>query len=291
MSLLLMRRPLFFVLITLGLSVQAQKKELTDEQYFNNDFKGIIQPLPVVSKWTDNSHFVLLKNGRKYLYDASAGTEKEIADSIALGGVPAKENAYNRDGDLYIKINGQEVQLTTDKELKSNPTMSPDGNYVAFTRKNDLYTIAIDTKKETRLTMDGSDVILNGYASWVYMEEILGRASQYRAFWWSPDSKKIAFFRSDDSKVPVFTITNSKGLHGEVVNERYPKVGDPNPAVKVGMVSCNGGEIVWSKINELVDQYFGLPYWKPDASSLLVQWMPRSQDTLKILEVNPSTGM
>ena len=45
-----------------------------------------------------------------------------------------------------------------------------------------------------------ADLILNGYASWVYMEEILGRATQYRAFWWSPDSKKIAFFRSDDLK-------------------------------------------------------------------------------------------
>ena len=63
-------------------------------------------------------------------------------------------------------------------------------------------------KKETRLTNDGSETILNGYASWVYMEEILGRSGQYRAFWWSPDSKHIAFFRSDDTNVPVFTITD-----------------------------------------------------------------------------------
>ncbi|MEO7765876.1 MAG: DPP IV N-terminal domain-containing protein, partial [Ferruginibacter sp.] len=171
-----------------------------------------------------------------------------------------------------------------------NPTMSPDGNYVAFTKKNDLYTINISTQKTNRLTTDGSDVILNGYASWVYMEEILGRASQYRAFWWSPDSRKIAYFRTDDSKVPVFTITNSNGLHSEVESTRYPKVGDPNPSVKVGIVSADGENPVWTKINEQDDQYFGLPYWKPDGSALLVQWMPRKQDQLKIYEVNPDTG-
>ena len=141
-----------------------------------------------------------------------------------------------------------------------------------------------------RLTSDGSKLILNGYASWVYMEEILGRSSQYRSYWWSPDSKKIAFFRSDDTKVPLFVITNAKGLHGEVEYTHYPKVGDPNPSVKIGIISPNGGAAVWTNINEKQDQYFGMPYWKPDGSSLLVQWMPRSQDQLKIYEVNLKTG-
>jgi dipeptidyl-peptidase-4 len=84
--------------------------------------------------------------------------------------------------------------------------------------------------------------------------------------------------------VPVFVITNAKGLHGEVENTHYPKVGDPNPSVKVGIAKPDGGEIVWTKINEQQDQYFGMPYWKPDGSTLLVQWMPRSQDQLKIYE-------
>jgi dipeptidyl-peptidase-4 len=270
-------------------SVTAQKKELSDEQYFKNNFKGIVQSLPVVTKWTDDSHFILLKNGKKYLVDCKSGSQAEIPDTAksASGGTPV---AYTKNTDIYIKLNGQEVQLTADKEKESNPTMSPDGNYVAYTKKNNLYTVNISTKKESQLTSDGSDLILNGYASWVYMEEILGRASQYRAFWWSPDSKKIAFFRSDDTRVPIFTITNAKGLHGEIESTRYPKVGDPNPAVKVGMVSPEGGEVVWTKIDENQDQYFGMPYWKPGTNTLLVQWMPRSQDTLKILAVDPATG-
>ena len=280
---------LVFVCTLINFSVIAQQKELTGEQYFKSDFNGIIRQLPVVTKWMDNSHFILLKDGKRFTVDARTGTETETADNnIATG--PVTATVYSKESDLYIKLNGQEVRLTSDKEKESNPTMSPDGNYVAFTKKNNLHSINITTKKEIRLTTDGSDVILNGYASWVYMEEILGRASQYRAFWWAPDSKKIAYFRSDDSKVPVFTITNAKGLHGEVENTRYPKVGDPNPSVKVGIVSPDGGEVVWTKINEQDDQYFGMPYWKPDGSALLVQWMPRSQDQLKIYEVNPATG-
>ena len=283
---------LFYLFIIIIFSVRAQKKELANEQYFKNDFTGIVQPLPAFSKWLDGSHFIVIKNGSRYTVDARTGAEIATVDESELSKSidTSKKVVFTKEGNLYVKLNGKELQLTNDKEKKSNPILSPDGNYVAYTKNNDLYTIEIQSRKENRLTTDGSEVILNGYASWVYMEEILGRTSQYRSFWWSPDSKKIAFFRSDDTKVPVFVITNAKGLHGEVEYTHYPKVGDPNPSVKIGIISPNGGATVWTKINENQDQYFGLPYWKPDGSSLLVQWMPRSQDQLKIYEVSPTTG-
>ena len=168
--------------------------------------------------------------------------------------------------------------------------MSPDGNYVAYTKNNDLYDVDIVARKEMRLTSDGSEVILNGYASWVYTEEILGRRSQYRSFWWSPDSKRIAFFRTDDSPVPVYTITDGPGQHGYVETLRYPKVGDSNPEIKIGIVLPGGGNVVWADFNQKEDQYFGAPYWKPDGSGLLVQWMNRKQNNLKIWNVNPENG-
>ncbi|MBK7308743.1 MAG: DPP IV N-terminal domain-containing protein [Chitinophagaceae bacterium] len=62
-------------------------------------------------------------------------------------------------------------------------------------------------------------------------------------------------------------------MHGVVETQRYPKIGDPNPEVKVGIIEPEGNNIVWAAFNEKDDQYFGLPYWKPDGSSLLVQWM------------------
>ena len=283
---------LFFILTIVNLSAHAQKKELTNDQYFKNNFNGIIQPLPVFSKWIDDTHFILLRKGSRFTVDARTGDEIATVDeSISIKSNDGlKGTILTKEGNLFLNRNGKELQLTNDKEKKSNATVSPDGKYVAFTKNNDLYTIEINSKKVNRLTNDGSKLILNGYASWVYMEEILGRSSQYRSYWWSPDSKKIAFFRSDDTKVPQFVITNAKGLHGEVEYTHYPKVGDPNPSVKIGIISPTGGAAVWTNINEKQDQYFGMPYWKPDGSSLLVQWMPRSQDQLKIYEVNPKTG-
>jgi dipeptidyl-peptidase 4 len=269
----------------------AQKKELSNDQYFKNNFKGITQPLPQATRWIDDSHFILVKDSKSYVIDCKMGAEKEATEADKKAPeTPSKPSAYLRSGDVYVRINGLETQLTNDKAKKINPTLSPDNNYVAFTKNNDLYAIHIPTKKENRLTQDGSETILNGYASWVYFEEILGRPSQYRSFWWSPDSKKVAYFRSDDSKVPVFTITDGAGQHGLVEQERYPKVGDTNPEVKVGIVSPDGGITTWCDFNEKDDQYFGMPYWKPDGSSLLVQWMNRLQNNLIIYEVNPTTG-
>ncbi|MBL0055011.1 MAG: S9 family peptidase [Chitinophagaceae bacterium] len=279
------------MLACFSLPAWAQKKDLTDEQYFKGNFKGITQALPMFTKWIDDGHFVYKKDGKSLAVDCKTGTETDyVEEQILKGSVPVKPKIITKGTDLWVTKNVEDIQLTNDKDKEVNPTLSPDGNYVAYTKNNDLYTVNITTKKETRITTDGSDVILNGYASWVYTEEILGRGSFYRSFWWSPDSKHIAFFRTDDSPVPVYTITDGAGLHGFVEKQRYPKVGDPNPEIKVGIVTPEGGNTVWADFNPKDDQYFGAPYWKPDGSALLVQWMNRLQDNLIIYSVDPGTG-
>lgn len=279
------------VVIIFSLSIFAQKKDLGDDQYFKNNFKGITNSLPTVVKWIDDSNFILRRDGKNYEVDAKTGAEKEYTEpNINKGTVATTPEIIVKGNDLYLRKNVEDIRLTNDTAIEINQTLSPDGNYVAYTKSNELYTVNLTTKKETRITKDGSSTILNGYASWVYMEEILGRRSRYRSFWWSPDSKHLAFFRSDDTKVPVFTITDAPGLHGVVETERYPKVGDPNPEIKVGIVEPESTNIVWAAFNEKDDQYFGLPYWKPDGSSLLVQWMNRLQDNLIIYDVNIFTG-
>lgn len=281
----------FAAILIISLATQAQKKELGDDQYFKNNFKGITNPLPTVVKWIDDGRFILKRDGKNYEVDCKTGAEKEYVEAnVSKGPVATTPNVITKGNDLYLSQGAEDTRLTQDEDKEINATVSPDGNYVAFTKNNDLYTINLGTKKETRITKDGSETILNGYASWVYNEEILGRRSRYRTFWWSPDSKHLAFFRTDDSPVPVFTITDATGLHGYVEKERYPKVGDPNPEVKVGIVEPEGSTIVWAAFNEKEDQYFGLPYWKPDGGSLLVQWMNRNQDNLIIYEVNTFTG-
>ena len=276
--------------ISIAYTVNAQKKELTNDQYFKSNFKGITQSLPIFSKWLNDNQFIYQKDSKKIVVDCKTGKEREATEADTKTEIAAKPSVYSKNEDLFIKLNGTDVQLTNDKEEEVNASMSPDGNYVAYTKKNNLYTVNISTKKETALTADGSDVILNGYASWVYTEEILGRVSHYKSFWWSPDSKHIAYFRTDDSPVPVFTITDGNGQHGYVETVRYPKVGDSNPEVKVGIISPDGGNTAWADFNAKDDQYFGAPYWTNDGSALWVQWMNRLQNNLKIWSVNPADG-
>ena len=255
----------------------------------------ITQPLPVFLGWEDKEHFLLGKkpktNGAMIRYRISAKTLKQtITEEEAKAPKPVI-SAYIRAGNVYLKDEeGNEVQLTFANEEEKNPTLSPDNKKIAFTRNNNLFVIDLLSKKETQLSFDGSETILNGYASWVYYEEILGRPSNYKSFWWSPDSKQIAFMHMDESMVPLFPIVSEEGEHGYTEFTRYPKVGDPNPEVKIGVVPATGGNIVWADFNSKTDQYFGMPYWKPDASALWVQWMPRTQDSLMIYEMNLENG-
>ena len=190
-----------------------------------------------------------------------------------------------------------------------NMTYSPDSTKIAFTRDNDLYVVDIATEAETRLTFDGSDVILNGYASWVYYEEILGRSSMYKSFWWSPDSKKIGFYRFDNSEVPMFPIYSAfanpaaavsqsqsprvtdLGIGGSLSETRYPKCGQTNPQVRIGIVEVEGTpEITWSDFNPAEDQYFGIPFWGPDSKEFFIARMPRLQNTIDLYAVNAADG-
>lgn len=173
----------------------------------------------------------------------------------------------------------------------ANLTYSPDGSKMAYTVDNDLYVKDVVTEVQTRLTFDGSETILNGYASWLYYEEILGRSSNYKAFWWSPDSKKIAFFRFDDSNVDLFPIFSAAGQTGSLKMTRYPKAGRPNPVVKIGMIELsNPSNIVWADFEYNDDQYFGTPFWGADSKELFVQWEPRSQKMLELYSVSALTG-
>ncbi len=259
-------------------------------------FSGIAQMpqsgLPRFIRWVDNNQFVLnTKRGddaapKNYVYNLTT-KQYTIAPADV---VPTEKTVYLKKGDVFLKENGTELQLTFDVAEEKNPTLSPDGNYVGYTKNNNLYTLSLVTKKEVAITNDGATGILNGYASWVYFEEIFGRPTQYRAFWWSPDSKYISFMRFDERKVPMFPIYNSEGQHGFVEETRYPKAGDQNPTVKIGWTTPDGGSITWADFNEMEDQYFGWPIWNPNNNAMWLSWMDRGQNNLKIYELNMTTG-
>lgn len=278
------------ITITFAGQADAQQKTLTFKEVFSMPSKDLISPLPTYSGWVDNTHYIenRLEAGqlKPYTVDVKSGTS---VPSTPLEVNEATVSVKNKD--IYFKdVNGAEKQLTRDTIVERNPTLSPDKSQVAFTRNNDLYSIDVASGKETRYTTDGSSVIYNGWASWVYFEEILGRPTRYKAFWWSPDSKKLAFMRFDDSQVPVFPIYNSSGQHGFLENTRYPKPGDKNPEVKVGLVNTGSSNIVWADFNQKDDQYFGTPFWMADSKTLWVQWMNRDQNNVIIYSVDAQAG-
>ncbi|MES2828674.1 MAG: DPP IV N-terminal domain-containing protein [Bacteroidota bacterium] len=267
--------------------VHAQLKKLTQQQIFNG-VQSLTIPMNSITGWSDDTHFIEVdaKDRQMYAVDIKTGSKTPYTP-------PPKSNVrvFIRENDIYIQYGSDEAKrLTNNKDEEKNPTLSPDGKYVAFTRNNDLYAVEVSTAKELRYTTDATDVIYNGYSSWVYYEEILGRATNYKAFWWAPDSKHLAFMRFDDTRVPMFPINGSTGQHGYTEKTRYPKSGDPNPEVKVGFVKTGGGAVTWAAFNEKDDQYFGTPYWSFDGSNLMVQWVNRGQDNLKFYSVDPETG-
>ena len=301
--------------LILCLQVWAQKKRLTYKQIYQSEGPRLTGSVPRISGWLDDScyletEFIGEGKERKSVInkvDAATGESEVYMDySVYKDKLPKgftlrgraertkDSNGYllNRKGDLYyynIKED-QFKQLTSTASDEKNPKFSPDGQYCAFTRDHNLYALDVESGLEYQLTSDGSEIIYNGWASWVYYEEILGRRSRYAAFWWSPNSKMIAFLRFDDNPVPKFPLYRADGVHGELELAHYPKSGDPNPWVRLGIIQIPSGEITWVDIEEKADHYVAWPFWTPDSKQLFFQRMNRGQDHLIIYSADPETG-
>ena len=269
--------------------------------------------------WADDTHFLIrtfdaekkpvvqnvdIKTG-KAIVVPSLKSERELLSEALPQGITLtykdvvspdmKSVVLTRENDLFIFTRGDRKpeRLTNDKFEEVNTCFSPDGKKLAYTKNKDLYVYDLNGKKETRLTFDASDKVYNGYSSWVYMEEIIGRSSHYTAFWWSPDGNRLAYLRTDETDVPVFTLNRldePDGIHGLIEATPYPKPGDPNPKVKMGIVDIASAKTTWVKTDYDVDQYIAWPFWTPDSKSLAIQVVNRDQNDLKIILADVSTG-
>ena len=315
------------VLALLSLPAIAQNKLLTIDDIFDPsparrvNFSGN----PLNPRWLkDGAHYIVVSKDRNAFpkllkVDAISGKSEPLYDAAkmeaAFASLPGinKEEAHrlanqtsyqfnpaetavliNSANDLFYYEFGSDraIRLTSNPDEEVGEGFSPDGRMISFIRGNNLYVEDLGLQRRERaLTRDGDAKILNGRLDWVYQEELYGRGN-FGAYWWSPDSTKIAFLQLDEHPVPGYPVVDQIPLDQNVEMTQYPKAGDPNPIVKLGMVNAAGGDVRW------VDNY---KYPAEDLLIVRVGWFPdnkkvwylaqnREQTFLDFNSANPDDG-
>ncbi len=271
-----MKRTLLCLLLVLPPILLAQApKPLTIEAIFSEG--GITGRAPETVKWSPDGAKVSFvqrddsgEHGALYYVDAATGKravlvaeeklatlappvskiknerEREWIQRYSVAGYQwapdSKHLLFDSRGQLWLYSleNGTAIQLTSSAEANTDPKFSPDGSRLAYLRKHDLWVRAVSGGREKQLTRAG-DNILNGEVDWVYAEELYVRSN----YFWSPDGKEIVFLQMNEKRVPTYPITDWIPTHPTVDYEKYPKAGDPNPEVRIGVISSSGGGVKW----------------------------------------------
>ena len=304
------------LLLILSTAVFAQKKPVTLDALNQGGGRGGRGGGPVT--WAPDGKSFVFRQGRAIMqYDPAAKSSKEIVNTEALdaaavkpapetgpfdwtnrrarvsGGIQwahsGKELLYELGGDLFLihVETGKWEQLTKTPEIERDPQLSPDGGKVAFRRGYDLYSIDIASAKETRLTHGGTATLINGGLDWVYPEEL----DLSTAFWWSPDSKSVAYLQFDTSREPQYPHEDLLHVHAIYEPQRYPQAGEPNADVHLGVVTAAGGATKWLNVGDTRDSYLvARAGWMPDARSVYVIRLNRVQNKLEMFSTDVESG-
>src|SRR5580704_2120793 len=293
----------------------AQKKPITLETITQFDRGGGRGAGGGPLVWApDGKHFASIRGGQVMLYDVVAKQEKELLslDPLQKAAVPmpeaqrfdwqnrrvsedslqwsdsGKELLLSVRGDLFLFTldSGKWDQLTATPEPEHDPKLSPDGARVAFRRGHDLYTLDIASHELFRLTDDGTATLLNGELDWVYPEEL----DLSTAYWWSPDSKRIAYMQFDIAREFSYPQVALTGLRAISEPERYPQAGTANADVHVGVVPATGGMTHWMDLGETRGFLISRVHWTPDSTRLAIERLNRVQNHLDLLLADASAG-
>ncbi|MGA2599265.1 MAG: S9 family peptidase [Bryobacteraceae bacterium] len=307
-----MLRP-FLLLLAFTTVLPAAKKPVTIDALLEKPGRrGGSGGTPI---WApDGKRFITIQEKKAMLYDVPAKSEKELLsldplesaavappepevfdwqnrrvseESVQWSG-DGKQLLISAKGDLFLfHLDSRKWdQLTATAVEERDAKLSPDGKRVAFRRDHDLYTLDVASKDVTQLTHDGTPTLLNGELDWVYPEELdLGTA-----WWWSPDSQRIAYMQFDVAREFVYPQVDLTGLRAKAEPERYPQAGTPNADVRLGVIGAAGGQTCWMDLGETRGHLLARVYWTPDSKQLAVERFNRVQDELNLLLADASTG-
>lgn len=299
---------IFFCLITTAFStVCFAQTQITLEDLFQN-WLYYPQYINELRSMQDGMHYTVNEDNvaiGKYAY--SSGTRVgEIFNADSVDAIDQfnsyqlndeetllllAANSHSRyryatlDDNYIYNIQTRAIQQLSRNGLQMYATFAPQGNKVAYVIENDLYYRDLDSGKEIRITTDGlKNHIINGGSDWVYEEEF----SLVRAFEWSPDGNKIAFYRFDESDVPEFTYQKfDDRLYPENIVFKYPKVGEVNSKVEIFIYDLTTGKTVKVKTGE--PEYIPRILWI-DSENLSVTILNRLQNQLYLLKANALNG-
>ena len=257
------------------LNLDYQSRSMTIDLY---DFAT----LKKVTTLIDTKSFKELENGiDSYTFDDS---EKQIL--IACNSNKIFRHSFTADYYLYNLDNKQLTKLFEDQVQE--PTFSPNGKKIAYSKENNLYVYDIASKQTIAITTDGKkNSIINGITDWVYEEEF----AFVRAFDWSKDSKKVAYIRFDETEVPEFSMSVfEKNLYPTIETFKYPKAGEKNSLVSLHLYDVDSKGTKNVNLGTYNDFYIPRIEWTNDANVLSAKILNRHQDNLDLLFVDGTTG-
>ena len=294
----------------------AQKKPVTIDAVYDDSGRSDGR-MAMPSAWTpDGKAFVVPRNHNLEVVDAATGRSRTLLSTDALEGAAikatqqdhlfdwqnrrvhptqmefsgsGKQLLYSAGGDIFLIQfdSGSWIQLTKTQAAEQDPKLSPDGSTVAFRRNWDLYTLDVASGKETRLTENGSETLRNGGLDWVYPEEL----DMGTAYWWSPDSRSIAFLQFDTSREPIYPHEDLLRSRAVYEPQRYPQAGENNADVRLGVVTAKGGPTRWVDTGDTRSNFLiARAGWMPDSKSIYMIRLNRTQNHLEMIAASASTG-
>jgi dipeptidyl-peptidase-4 len=305
-----------FLLLVMAVCAFGQKKPIALETLSQGGRGGSGRGAGGPAAWAPDGKTFLVRQGRSLsIYDPATKTSKPLLSTEEIDGAalasPSEDGPvdwvnrrartggmvwatgnlllYPSGGDLFLihVDTGKWEQLTKTPAAEVDAKLSPDGKLVAFRRGWDLYTLDIATKKETRLTTGGSETLHNGSLDWVYPEELdLGTA-----FWWSPDSKSVAYLQFDMSREPLFPHEDMLRPRALYEPQRYPQAGENNADLHLGVVPAAGGPTRWLDVGDTRNSYLiARAGWMPNSRAVYALRMNRVQNKLEMLALDVESG-
>jgi len=279
--------------ISLGGIPSTRVTWIDDEHYIQRESSGwqkVSAKTGESSAWYDRE---LLSIALQKIDGVSEGDAKKMADGSWIESLNEKRIVVFRHKDRLIRItlDGTEASVVSSVPAEIELTsLSPTGSGLAFIRGNELWVADFQAGQVRQLTFDSGPSIRNGKADWVYFEEVYNR--KWQAYRWSPDGRKLAWQQFNDTNVPTFQISDHTEVIQSFESEHFPKAGETNPTVRLGIISIGGGDAIWIDTSaypaeDLILTHFN---WLPDSSAVYWYAQNRIQSWLDVLRASPADG-